>query len=200
MTENLVELRRTNVEMKPYARALARAWRAALGSWPTKEQAGVLWAQYGIETGAGPWCWNFNIGNVKHVTGDGHDYVMLHDVFEMIGGERVVFQPPHPATWFRAFPSLDESMAEHFAFLRGKRYRVAWPAVEAGDCGLFARLLHDAGYFTTSATSYALGMGVHFARWMALPAFDDALAQLQREEIEAMPPFQIVHVLPGAEE
>jgi hypothetical protein len=171
--------------MRGYARALARAWRLELGALPTKEQAGVLWAQYGIETGAGPWCFGWNIGNVKHVAGDGHDFHMLANTWELVNGKNVVFQPPHPATWFRTYPSLDVAMVEHLKFLRNKRYAPAWPAVELGDVGWFARLLKAAGYFTADATAYAKGMKPHFDRWMRSSVFEDALHEL--EEIPEPP-------------
>ncbi len=145
LMERCVPFVRTSIDQKTYARALVAAWRALLGSDPTKGQAGVLWAQYGIETGAGPFCWNWNIGNVKHVTGDGHEWMMLPNTWEMERGKRVVYQPPHPATWFRSFPDLDTAMVEHFAFLHGKRYAPAWEGVELEDCGLFARLLKQGG-------------------------------------------------------
>lgn len=177
--ENVVPILRTPITMDAFARALLGAWRAVLGQDPTKAQAGVLWAQYGVETGAGPFCWNWNIGNVKHVAGDGYDYIMLPGTWEMVNGKRVVFQPPDPATWFRAYPDLDTAMVEHFRFLHGTRYARAWEGVELGDCGVFARLLKAAGYFTADANAYAAGMRAHFNRWTQSSAFDDALAALE---------------------
>jgi hypothetical protein len=185
MSEQNVPVQRTPIDMKGYARALAKAWRAELGTLPTKGQAGVLWAQYGIETGAGPWCWNNNIGNVKHVPGDGYDYIMLANTWEIINGKKVTFQPPHPATWFRAYPDLDTAMLSHFRFLRGKRYGVAWEGVELEDCGVFARKLKAAGYFTADANDYAKGMYAHHKRWMASDAFEKALAEIA--EADAQP-------------
>jgi len=200
MTEQNVPILRTPVDMQSYANALALAWRSELGALPTKEQMGVLWAQYGIETGAGSnaACWNNNLGNVKHVAGDGYDYIMLPGTWEMIGGKRVVFQPPSPATWFRAYPSLAAGMQEHFRFLRSKRYAPAWPGVEAGDCTLFATKLKAAGYFTADATAYANGMLVHFRRWMASDAYDNAIAAVDDHDEEQPPElpandFEIVH-------
>lgn len=190
MSDQNVPVERTPIDMRTYARALARAWNSVIGGWPTKEQAGVLWAQYGIETGAGPWCWNWNIGNVKHVPGDGYDYMMLAGTWEMINGKRVVFQPPDPATWFRAYPNLDEAMLHHFGLLRGKRYAAGWEGVELGDCGLFARRLKAAGYYTADATAYTNGMLAHFRRWMAIDAFESAMREI--EETSRTPTLPIV--------
>lgn len=206
MTERLLKTVQTVIDMKTYSRAVVTAWRALLGSDPTKAQAGVLWAQYGIETGAGPWCWNWNIGNVKHVAGDGHDYVMLADVIEYVRGQKVTFQPPNPATWFRAFASLDEAMVEHLKFLRGRRYRVAWPAVEAGDCDAFAELLKGDpnttadDYYTAPVAAYAAGMRWHYGRWMRSNAFEEALAELAEPSIvtpdQLEPEAAIVYAIP----
>jgi hypothetical protein len=182
MSEELVPTKKTPVTMQGYARGLARAWRLLFGAYPTKGQAGVLWAQYGVETGAGPWCWNFNIGNEKHVAGDGFDYVMLVNVKEIVSGVAKYFQPPHPATWFRAFDSLDASMVDHLKFLHGKRYAAAWEGVELENCGIFARLLKAGGYFTADANDYAAGMRAHFDRWMKATAFEDALLELVGEQ------------------
>ncbi len=63
--------------MKDFARALLEVWPEA-----TKAQAGVLWAHFAGETGDGKYCWNWNLGNVKHVQGDGFDYVALAGVWE----------------------------------------------------------------------------------------------------------------------
>ena len=168
MSERLVPTIKTPVTMQTYAPALARAWRLLLGAFPTKAQAGVLWAQYGIETGAGPYCWGWNIGNVKKVRGDGYDYQALNGVWECVaddvangliaagqavrstnpshikaagpGRTAVIFSAKHAASWFRVFANLDAAMTEHLTFLR-KRFGACWAGVEAGDCALFARLL-----------------------------------------------------------
>lgn len=178
--ERCLPLQRTTFATVDFARALIRAWKRMMGTYPTKASVGVLWAHYALETGVGVACWNNNIGNVKHVKGDGHDYVMLPGTWEIINGKRVTFSPPHPATWFRAFATLDDAMVEHLTFLRGKRYGPAWIFVEAGDPEGFARKLKERGYYTASADDYARGMLRHFAAWQKSPAYDDALEQIQR--------------------
>lgn len=197
MSENIVDYVRTPIDMRTYARAVARAWRASIGGLPTKGQVGVLWAQYGVETGAGPkaacWCWN--IGNVKHVPGDGFDYYMLPNTSERINGKLVYFQPPSPVTWFRAFPDLDTAMREHFALLRGK-YARCWEGVELEDVGVFARKLKEGpdgkedtrdDYYTATSQSYAALMRTHFKAWMESDAFERALEELAAEPSEVRP-------------
>jgi hypothetical protein len=70
--------------MLEFARALLRAWRAVAGSLPSKEAAGVLWAHFAGETGDGVFCWNHNLGNVKHVPGSGVTFMSLAGVWECI--------------------------------------------------------------------------------------------------------------------
>lgn len=135
----------------------------------TREQAGVLWAQYALETGRGKACWNANIGNVKATPAQvaaGVDYFMLPNTWEILHGRRVVFQPPDPQTWFRHFTTLGEAMAHHIVFLRDRRYKPAWPAVLSGDPETFARELKRLGYYTASADVYATAMAFFHAEWM----------------------------------
>lgn len=178
-----VPLTRTTFTRAEFARALLRAWRVLWSLYPTKAAAGVVWAQYALETGRGAACWNANLGNVK-VTEDqaraGVPYTMLPNTWEIIGGKRVVFQPPHPATWFRAFETLDEGMLHHLRFLAETRYRPAWGLVEAGDPDGFARRLRALGYYTAPADDYARGLrGLH-AEWMRADDYDAELGALLR--------------------
>lgn len=76
------------VRTTPTTLDFARAMRAVAPDL-SKEGAGVLWAQFAGETGDGRYCWNHNLGNVKHVRGDGCDYVSLAGVWEgfVVGDE-----------------------------------------------------------------------------------------------------------------
>jgi hypothetical protein len=202
MAEQVIPVKRTAVTMPDYVRAVVRGWPRVGGGIPEEKSIAVLWAQYMIETG-GRSCWNFNMGNVKHVKGDGHDYQMLAGVWEGVtqaaaqqliaGGQAtldsnadhikavgpnrvsVVFQPPHPATWFRAFKTLDDGMAEHLQFL-AKRFSKAWPAVLEGDYLGFANLLKAMGYFTASAQAYAAGMKAPYNALIASTTYEELVA------------------------
>lgn len=176
VAEDLLQLQRTTATLRDYARALLVAWPEA-----SKASAGVLWAQYALETGRGAACWNWNIGNVKHVAGDGHDYVMLPSTWEIVGGKRVTFQPPDPQTWFRAYGSLDDAMVEHVAFLR-RKYAPAWNAVESGEPERFASLLKAHGYYTGSEADYRRALSSLHAEWMLQTAYDNAAAALAPTE------------------
>lgn len=204
--------------MVDFARALLRAWRAILGSLPTKEQAGVLWAHFAGETGDGKYCWAWNLGNAKYARGCGTDYVALAGVWEGVspataerlvaGGQwahdpsadhaaavgpgrvSIVATRENPASWFRAYGSLEEGMR---AFVESKRnaksrYAPAWAHVERGDPDGYARTLGRLGYYTASPDVYARAMRAKHAAWMASPAFDEALGELvAASEAETQP-------------
>jgi hypothetical protein len=206
-----VPVARTVVAMSEYARAVVRSWSSVSGDEPTKATVAVLWAQYMAETG-GSACWNWNIGNVKKADGDGYDYIMLRGVWEAVAAKEaerliaaglatldtrenhkravgsrvaVVFQPPHRATWFRAYPDLITAMQHHIAFLK-RRFVMAWSHALAGDPDGFAFAL-KAGrdgkpgtfddYFTADAKAYARNMRPHFDAFMRSDVFDRAIAE-----------------------
>ena len=155
---------RTKFSIHEYAAAVRKADPTL-----TREQAGILWAQYALETGRGNACWNNNIGNVKVTPSQvaaGVPYFMLPNTWEIIGGKKEVFQPPHPQTWFRHFESLAEAMAHHIVFLRDKRYKPAWPSVLSGDPAEFARALKKESYYTAPEADYAKIMKSMHAEWM----------------------------------
>lgn len=202
-----VPVKRTVVSMRDYARAVIKAWKTRRPMLPKKASVAVLWAQYMIETG-GRDIWNWNVGNKKHVQGDGHDYHELVGTWECLapayaatliqqglakpdtneshlkacpkGKMCVIFMPPHPATRFVAYESLDEAMLDHLVFLE-KRYGAAWFEVEEGNPDDFAHAL-KAGrdgiegtsddYFTASAEAYADGMRPNFKAFMNSTVFE----------------------------
>lgn len=198
----LVPTVRTTPTALLFAKAVLAAWQATgEEAPPSKAAVALLYAHYMLETG-GLNCYNFNIGNVKHVDGDGYDYHCLKGVWEgastsaaqqlVASGQAtydtnvshqkscapnvsVVFQPPHPATRFRAFPSLDDAMVEHLNMLKFKRYASAWPALMAGDVMRFALALKSRGYMTSSAEAYGNGMTPPFHHFMIGSDYEEAL-------------------------
>ena len=198
MASKLVATQRTLITLPEYIRAVIRAWSEVSDEPCRHEAVAVLWAQYIIETG-GKHCYGWNLGNVKHVDGDGFDYHCLKGVWEglsqaqaarviasgeavsdpsadhqkAVGTNRrsVVFNPPHPATRFRCYPDLDTAMRSHLTLLAKKRYAAAWPAVLKGDYRGFAMSLKQRGYFTASAESYAAGMKRPYEEARASGAF-----------------------------
>lgn len=195
--ERLVATQRTPLSMSDVAGGILKAWPEA-----TKVQAGVLWAQFAIECADGRSCWNYNLGNVKHVAGDGHDYVYLAGVWEGVTPEtarkliaagewEIDTAPEHvhavpagkvairattanPGTWFVAYPSLEDGVKAFLDYKRSptSRYHAAWAYVLTGDPQGFARTLGRLGYFTASADVYARAMRAKFDAWMRSAAFE----------------------------
>lgn len=213
MTDKLVPTVRTVVSLPMYARAVLRSWHHVGDDKPSKATIAVLWAQYMIETG-GRDSWGWNIGNTKEIPNDGINYHALRGVWEGVspaeaerlissgqavadpsadhakavgaGRVSVVFQPPHPATWFSSFLTLDDAMAHHLKFL-ARRFAVAWPAILSGDYVKFAHALKSRGYFTADANSYANGMRAPYFAFMNSPAYDEALAVIIQDDIDTQP-------------
>lgn len=185
MPARLVPTVRTTYTLNQLIYGLVHGWFKRFGEIPRKESIAVLYAQNALETGGTVAMWNNNIGNVKFVPNtsnpeadNGKDYMMLANVWEMIDGKKVIFQPPHQATWFRAFPNLAEGVAHHMDFLRNHRYRTAWGAVVAGDPAAFSHLLKKAGYYTASEADYTRLMVSYFNKFMRDKTYEKAVDQL----------------------
>jgi len=153
MTEELLPNVLTPVDPEALADALVHAWRKLLGTIPSREAILILLAQSAHETGRWKSCHCWNLGNAKGKAGDGRDYTQFR-VWELVNGKKVWFDPPHPATRFRAFRSLEQGVIDYFGVLRG-RYASAWPAIEAGDARAFVHALKVKGYFTDTEENYA---------------------------------------------
>lgn len=206
MSERLVKTVRTTPTMKEFWGALLQAWPEA-----SREGASVLWSHFAAETGSGKHCYNFNLGNYKHVRGDGHDYVSLLGVWEgfRVGDEdrdgdideddrrllierlsrtgawkwdpssahqmavgkgkvSMIASPQNPATWFRAYTSLEEGMRAFVDQKRkpGQRYSSAWPYIERGDAEGYAHELGRKGYYTASPAVYARALLARQSEWL----------------------------------
>lgn len=179
---------RTTLSIEIFVRAIVAAWDASWGKL-TASFVAMIWAKYITET-SNKHCYNWNIGNVKDVIGDGFDFHCLRGVWEGVtkaaadsliasGQARldenevhkaavfpkiaVVFEPPHPATRFRSYDNLAQAMAAHLAFLR-KHYPKAFEAAHGEDVPAFVRAL--AGYATASGGAYVANMAPTFASAM----------------------------------
>lgn len=185
MPAKLVPTVKTTYNLNQLIFGLVEGWFKRFGEIPKKESIGVLYAQNALETGGTVAMWNNNIGNVKFVPNtanpsadDGKMYMMLANVWEIVNGQKVTFQPPHPATWFRAYPTLGDGIAAHMDFLRNHRYAKAWIAVDAGDPAGFAHLLKLAGYYTAPEADYIKLMNYYFNRFMKDNTYEKAVDQL----------------------
>jgi hypothetical protein len=216
MAEQLLKTTRTTPTMLQFARAALVTIEGA-----TKAATAVLWGQFCGETGQGVYCWNWNLGNVKHVHGDGFDYVSLKGVWEGVtaaqaqtliatgnwvadpnpdhakavgpGKVSVVATSSNPASWFRAYPSLEDGMRAHAAFLQSGHWHAAWDAVVDGDPGRFAHELKIAGYYTASELTYTTQLNAYFHAFMQSSVWEAAVAQLNAEAAAKVEDFPIIH-------
>lgn len=174
----LVETVRTSCSKEQLVQGFVDGWTKAFGKIPSKESIGVLYAQNALETGATTFMWNWNIGNIKAVDKPNEtvEYMMLANVWEIINGKKVIYQPPHQATWFRSFNSLGEGVSEHFNFLKNYRYKNAWTAIESGNPSAFAHLLKVAGYYTAPESDYVKAMNLNFSVYMRSGFYEKAVS------------------------
>lgn len=185
MTATLVPTVKTSYTLDQLIGGLVDGWNKQFGKFPSKESIGVLYAQNALETGGTVSMWNNNIGNVKYVPSanqandEGKFYMMLANVWEIVNGKKVIFQPPHQATWFRAFPTLADGIAFHLDFLKNHRYKKAWSAVESGNPAAFAHLLRIAGYYTAPESDYVRLMNGYFNQYMKTNIFEQAIIKFK---------------------
>lgn len=156
MTERKFPDQLTPVPVSEMYAALRDAWRQLRGAEPSRASLLVLLAHWALETDRGKECHCFNIGNAKHTPGDGRDYCQFR-CEEVLGGKKVWFDPPHPATSFRAFETLTDGVMDYMVLLIGQ-FGFAWPAVEAGDATEFCRRLKTKGYYTADVAEYTSGV------------------------------------------
>ena len=157
MTESCLPDRLTPIAAPLLYLSLRAQWlRLALDSAPTRASLLVLLAHWALETGFGHYTHWYNLGNAKHVAGDGQDYCQFR-CNEIISGKVVWYDPPDPACSFVAFRDLDAGAAYYLVSLRG-RFRIAWPFVLAGDVTGFCHALRLARYYTADEAIYTSGV------------------------------------------
>lgn len=174
---------KTQITKPDFVKSFIHMWYQDYGVLPQKSNAAIPYAHWMLETAGSSFCWQWNLANVKAVDSPNQTvyYCMLANTWEMEHGKKVIYQPPSPVTWFRAFRSLYEGMDFYFNFLRTGRYKDAWGAVEKGDPALFSHLLRQEGYYTADEAVYTRIMNYHFALFMRDPLFDTCLLEVQKE-------------------
>ncbi len=75
----------------------------------------------------------------------------------------VATQPPHWASRFRAYNTLEEGATRYIAVHRGYAFRIPayLSALLSGDTGTVAHILSKQGYYNGSADTYATNMAAH---------------------------------------
>ena len=169
MPEDLVPAVKTIVTPVEMYAALRDASKLVLGAELPRGALLVLLSQWAFETGRGAAMWNFNIGNAKHVTGDGRSFYQIRRN-EIIDGKEVWLDPPDPGCSFRAYESLDAGARDYMLLLHS-RFAKAWPSVMAGDPRAFALELHNERYYTADPGIYSRNLEALYAEFdRTLPA------------------------------
>jgi len=173
---------KTKFTKNDYIKSVTIAWKNKFGSFPKKEQIGVLYSQWGVETGEGQSCWNFNLGNIKAIDDPNKtiEYCALTGVWEIINGTRVVLDPENPGAWFRSFENIEEGAFFYLEKLTN-RFKSAWSAVESGNPAAFAHLLKLAYYYTASEADYVKLMNFYFNKYMNDNTFENTIKELSSD-------------------
>lgn len=180
---------RTNFSSPDFVKCLVEVWREQYKQIPQKKQIAVMWAQWALETGQGGSCWNFNIGNVKAKDNPNEtiEYCALVGVWEIVNGKKIILTQEDPGSWFRSFPTLKDGVNFHLNFLRNKRYKIAWSAVEAGDPALFSKLLRQQGYYTASEEHYTKAVVAYYNKFFQNKWFEQAVEELTATTVAPAP-------------
>jgi hypothetical protein len=186
MPATLAPTVRTTYNPQQIVRGLIEAWTQAFGTTPKKESIGLLFAHNSHETGLTVSMWNNNFGNYKYIPSknpelDNVEYMMLNNVWEKIKGERVVFQPPDPQTWFRSFPTLADGISFYLNSLKNKRFKSAWVFVENGDIAGFSKHLKALNYYTDLESNYTKNMMIYFNSFIKNKYFEKAIDEIKKE-------------------
>jgi hypothetical protein len=157
MTETLVRAELTPLTAESVCAAVKGAWRKKIGTEPARASTLVLMAQIWFETANGAASYGYNLGGIKHVAGDGHDYYQVRTHENQPDGTQYTI-----VAAFRSYPSLEAAAWDYICLLRGPM-GFCWPAVEAGDVADFARRLRARGYYTAPEAQYAAGLQARYA-------------------------------------
>ena len=142
------------------ADALATAWASVIGGDPPDGAINVLLAQSAFETGHWVSCWNNNLGNVKHFTGDGFSWFSM----SATEGDQAVVMV---ASKWKSFLTLDLGAAFFLKF-HSTHFPTAWQSVLAGDVPGFVAALKNAGYFTGNLAQYTAGVQAYSDRYAGI--------------------------------
>jgi flagellum-specific peptidoglycan hydrolase FlgJ len=137
--------------------AMRNAARALWNAEPSRACLLVLLAQWALETADGGAWMNWNVGGVKHRPGDGRDWTS-YATKELEHGRFVVHSGKEdPATWFRAFSTMEEGIADYLVTLEHD-FPKALERAHGGDAPGFVRELAAAHYFTAPQAQYLAGI------------------------------------------
>ena len=184
MSENELGNVLTICSPQQMASALVRAWRELFDETPAKQSVCILLSQWAEETGWGHSCHCWNIGNFKHIPGDGRCFTYFQ-CNEIINGKRVIFDPTiendRPYCCFRAYLTPEEGTLDYLASIY-KQFREVWPAVLKGNPIEFAHILKLRGYYTAPELTYTTAIVSLFTQFSRLSFSEKDTAKFSEEE------------------
>lgn len=158
MTESLLPDQLTPVGPTQLYIALRAAWQSVVpGVAASRGGLVLLVAHWALETGFGRGMHRFNVGNKKHVPGDGHDYVQFRCLEYHADGTPFYIDPPAPGCQFVAFPSLEPGAADYLAGLHA-HFGAAWLDAVRGNVSQFCVDLRAEHYYTAPEDQYEAGV------------------------------------------
>lgn len=161
MPEQQVPKQQTQITESQMSQAIIRAFTELEGKPPTKDQVALLIAQNNLETGHRKYMWNWNVGNISHVPGDGFDYWQgmdwLYDYFPDSSGV-TQRQKRKVSKVYRAYPDLETGVKDYLHFLKRKSGGAIWNKILEGNPVDFSKELKKQNYYTADEKDYTNGI------------------------------------------
>jgi hypothetical protein len=168
----MLEAVKTPITPKDIARALRAAWLKLFEETPADGTIALLMAQSALETGRWKSCWNFNLGNIKGGAKWQGDTCQFR-CNEVIKGKVEWFDPPHPQTTFRAYPTLEAAAADYLWLLH-RRFAQCWMHVLRPDPVAFSQALKRQNYYTAPEPPYTRAVASLFREYLRLVVDQDS--------------------------
>lgn len=184
----MLEAVKTPITPLDVARALRAAWLRLFEVIPADQCIAVLMAQSALETGRWKSCWNYNLGNIKG-GGKWQGDTCQFRCNEVIKGKVEWFEPPHPQTTFRAYPTLTDAAADYLWLLR-RRFSGAWNYILNGDPVGFSQALKRQNYYTAPEPPYTKAVKSLFTEYLKLLLTQESGPELQVDEVDVPPDTQ----------
>lgn len=171
--------------------AIARAYQAETGIFPSRKVIAIFWAKFTLECGRdGQSCWNHNVGNVRgayyaggrgpdgHYVGEG-TYCVLKAAWERRADGSIYFPD---VQHFRAYPDFDAGTADCIGVLAHQsNFQKAWAVLTGLDPTpeAYVRAAKEGRYFTASLEEYMSAVVSLYNECMAKTAEADWPVELR---------------------
>lgn len=167
-----------------FCKSFINVWKSRYGEIPNENSCYVMMAKFGLETGFGVNCYNWNLGNIKKVVNDNHQdgYMQLNGVWEIVNGKKTYYPKEAPQSYFRNYPTLDAGMNGYFDLVSSPRYAKAFIELKNGNPEAYSKALKAAGYYTAPEPQYTAMMKGMFNKYKNENHFQIALNSLNSEQ------------------